>query len=109
MVGTFDEVVGGELGVITLRLNRRFGTTYAEFEPTEENVARCVREIDEDWRARRGDGDPLERVIPRPSLVREGLKTELQERYDAEAPPNLRRRAEQLYSWFTRTEDVGPS
>ena len=109
VVGTFEEVVGGALGAITRRLNARFGTTYAEFEPTEENVARCLREIDDDWRARRGDGDRLERVIPRPSPAREGLKTELQERYNAESPPNLRRRAEQLYSWFTRGEDMGSS
>lgn len=109
VVGTFDEVVGGELAAITRRLNARFGTVFAEFEPTEENVERCLREIDEDWRTRRGDGDHLERVIPRPSPVREGLKTELREGYAAEAPPNLRRRAERLYSWFTRTEDVGPS
>ena len=105
VVGTFEEVVGGELGAITRRLNARFGTTYAEFEPTEENVARCMREIDEDWRTRRGDGDRLERVVPRPSPMREGLKAELQGRYAAEAPPNLRHRAERLFSWFTRTED----
>ena len=105
VVGTFDEVVGGELGAITRRLNDRFGTTYAEFEPTEENIARCMREIDEDWRTRRGDGDRLERVVPRPSPMREGLKAELQGRYAAEAPPNLRHRAERLFSWFTRTED----
>jgi hypothetical protein len=105
VVGTFDEVVGGELGAITRRLNARFGTRFAEFEPTEENVARCMREIDEDWRIRRGDGDRLERVVPRPSPVREGLKAELHERYAAEAPPNLRHRAERLFSWFTRTED----
>ena len=47
VVGTFDEVVGGELAAITRRLNSRFGTTFAEFEPTVENVERCLREIDE--------------------------------------------------------------
>jgi len=109
VIGTFDEVVGGELGAITRRLNERFGTAFAEFEPTEDNVARCLREIDEDWRARRGDGDRLERVIPRPSSVREGLKAELQEHYATEAPPKLRRRAELLYAWFTRTEEEGPT
>jgi hypothetical protein len=109
VVGTFDEVVGGELAAITRRLNTRFGTAFAEFEPTEENVERCLQEIDEDWRTRRGDGDGLERVIPRPSPVREGLKAELRERYAAEAPSKLRRRAERLYSLFTRAEDVGAS
>src|SRR4029453_3490086 len=104
VVGTFDEGGGGELAAIPRRLNSRFGTVFAEFEPTEENVERCLREIDEDWRARRGDGDRLERVIPRPSPV-----GELRGRYAAGSPPKLRRRAEQLYSWFTRAEDVGPS
>jgi hypothetical protein len=37
------------------------------------------------------------------------MKAELQERYATEAPPKLRRRAELLYSWFTRAEEVGPS
>ena len=109
VIGTFDEVVGGELGAITRRMNARLGTTYAEFEPTEENVARCLREIDENWRDRRGDGDRLERVIPRPSSMRERLKAELQERYAAEAPSKLRHRAERLFSWFTRTEDLRAS
>lgn len=107
VIGTFDEVISGELGAITRRLNARFGTTYAEFEPTEENVARVMREIDQDWRARRGDGERLERVIPRPSPVREDLKREMQERYAVEAPQKLRQRAEELYSWFTRSEDAG--
>jgi hypothetical protein len=107
VVGTFDEVIGGELGAITRRLNARFGTTYAEFEPTQENVARVMREIDQDWRARRGDGERLERVIPRPSPVREGLKSKMQERYAVEAPQKLRQRAEDLYSWFTRKGDAG--
>jgi hypothetical protein len=43
-------------------------------------------------------------VIPRPSSVREGLKAELRDRYAAEAPPKLRRRAEMLFGWFTRTQ-----
>jgi hypothetical protein len=101
VVGTFAEVVGGELGAIARRLNARFGTDFAEFEPTEDNVARCLREIDEDWRRRRGDGERLERIVPRPSPVREELKAEMAARYDAEAPPKLRRRAERLCAWFT--------
>lgn len=108
VVGTFAEVVGGRIGVITGRLNARFGTDFAEFEPTEENVARCMREIDEDWRDRRGGGERLERIVPRPSPAREGLKTEMAERYEREAPPKLRRRAERLYAWFTRDADGRP-
>ena len=51
----------------------------------------------------------VSRARARPSPAREELKTELHDRYEADAPPNLRRRAEQLYSWFTRAEDVKSS
>lgn len=97
VVGTFAEVVGGEVGRITRRVNDRFGTAFAEFEPTDENVARCMREIDEDWRARRGGGEHLERIVPRPSSVRDGMKAEIRERYRREVPVRLRERAEHLY------------
>jgi hypothetical protein len=100
VVGTFAEVVGGEVGRITRRVNARFGTAFAEFEATEENVARCMREIDEDWRARRGGGDHLERIVPRPSAMRDGMKEEIRERYRREVPPRLREHAERLYEAF---------
>src|SRR5262245_18296418 len=99
-VGTFAEVVDGGVGRITRRLNARFGTAFAEFEPTEENVSRCLREIDEDWRKRRGGGDHLERIVPRPSAMRDDLKSEIRERYRREAPVRLRERAERLYEKF---------
>lgn len=100
VVGTFAEVVGGEVGRITRRVNDRFGTAFAEFDATEENVARCMREIDEDWRARRGGGEHLERIVPRPSEMRDGMKGEIRERYRGEVPARLRERAERLYAAF---------
>ncbi|HKN81541.1 MAG TPA: hypothetical protein VJZ98_09410, partial [Actinomycetota bacterium] len=77
-----------------------------------ESYPRCASSFaifEEDRRTRGGDGDNLERVIPRPSPVREGLMAELQDRPAGQAPPKLRPRAERLYSWLTRTDDVGPS
>lgn len=100
VVGTFDEVVRGQVGTITRRINERFGTAFAEFEPTEENVARALREIDEHWRDRRGGGEHLERIVPRPSAMRDELKGALRERYRAEVRPRLRERAERLYAAF---------
>ena len=100
VVGSFAEVVGGEVGRITRRVNERFGTTFAAFEPTETNVARCMREIDEHWRTRRGGGEHLERIVPRPSEIRDGLKSEIRERYRREVPARLRERAERLYEAF---------
>lgn len=104
VVGTFEEVVGGDMGLITKRLNVRFATTFEEFEATEDNVARCLREIDEDWRGRRGGGERLERIVPRPSEVRDRLKAEQRERFRSEASPELLRRAERVYSALVRSE-----
>ena len=39
------------------RVNERFGTSFVGFDPTSENVARCMREIDQDWSGRHGDGE----------------------------------------------------
>jgi hypothetical protein len=100
VVGTFAEVVGGEVGRITQRVNARFGTAFREFAPTDENVARCMREIDQDWRRRRGGGAHLERIVPRPSTVRDRMKDELRERYRGEVPARLRERAQRLYETF---------
>jgi hypothetical protein len=98
VVGTFDEVTGDRMDVVIRRINRRFGTTFVEFEATDENVATVLREIDEHWRARRGDGERLERIVPRPSELREGMKAELHARYRETAPPRLRARAERVFS-----------
>jgi hypothetical protein len=98
VVGTFAEVTGGHMDVVTRRINRRFRTAFAEFEATEENVAECLRQIDAHWRERRGDGERLERIVPRPSRVREGMKGELHGRYRRTAPPAPRERAERIFA-----------
>jgi hypothetical protein len=104
VVGTFAEVTGGWMDLVIRRVNRRFGTAFVEFEATEENVATCLREIDEHWRARRGGGERLERIVPRPSEYREGLKAELRRRYRRTAPADLRARAERVFSLLAPPE-----
>jgi len=107
VVGTFEEVVRGDVGVVTRRINARFGTAFAEFDPTQDNVARALREIDEDWRERRGGGERLERIVPRPSEMRDELKGEIRERYRLEVPTRLRERAERLHEVFVEMADAG--
>jgi hypothetical protein len=98
VTASFDDVVGGRFGAVIRRVNERFGTTFAEFEPTDANVERCLREIDQEWRRRRGEDEGrLERIVPRPSAVREDLKENLRDRYAATGSPRLRRRAQDLY------------
>jgi hypothetical protein len=98
VVGTFGEVVGGHMDLVIRRINERFGTSFVEFEATEENVATCLRDIDEHWRVRRGEGERLERIVPRPSELREGMKAELHARYAETAPPQLAARAERVFA-----------
>lgn len=40
----FEEVTK-DFGTVTRRVNDRFGTTFAEFEPTEQNISRCFELI----------------------------------------------------------------
>ena len=58
LVGTFDEVTT-DLGSVVRRLNDRFGTSFAEFEPTDENVAKARAAGDRYWQSRAGPGLPL--------------------------------------------------
>lgn len=98
VVATFDDIVGGRFGSVIRRVNERFGTGFAEFEATQENVERCLGEIDQEWRRRRGQSaERLERIVPRPSSLREDMKDDLRHQYLARAPMRLRRRAQNLY------------
>ena len=106
VVGTFREVVDGRLGEVIRRVNARFGTSFAEFDSTQENVERCLRWIDDKWRSDRFQGEErLERTVPRPSQLRENMKEELRQRYRS-AESRLRDRAEYLYEELTRGEVV---
>jgi hypothetical protein len=103
VVGTFREVVGGGFGSVIRRVNARFGTSFAEFESTEENVERCLRWIDDKWRKTRFQGEErLERTVPRPSQLRESMKEELRRWYRS-AEPRLRDRAENLHEELARS------
>jgi hypothetical protein len=98
VVATFSEVVDGGFGSVIRRVNERFGTSFAEFEATEANVQRCLREIEEEWRRRRGrNRERLERIIPRPSRLREEMKRDLRRGYQVTASKRLRDRARDLY------------
>lgn len=107
VVGTFAEVVN-DFGTVIRRINARFGTTFHEFENTEENVERCLKEIDAEWRRRRGPRT-LEWIVPRPSEAREALKPEIRERYRSDASRTLRQRAEHVFNTFSAGTTFRPS
>ena len=98
VVATFDEVVGGGFGSVIRRVNERFGTSFSEFEATDANVQRLFKEIDAEWERRRGGRrERLERIVPRPSKLREGMKERLVRQFRATASPRYRDRAQDLY------------
>ena len=95
VVGSFDEVVR-DFGSVIDRINEHFGTSFGRFEHTEANLARLSGEIERDYRSRARTDDELERTIPRPSALREGLKERLREQY-LRAPAELRSRADAAF------------
>ncbi len=120
----FGEVTT-DFGAIGERVNRRYGTDFAAFAHTEQNVARCYRLIEErsartpwgptisawmsgristaEMEAARGEthaasapGAPEMRVA-RPSPVRDAARDALRERYRATRLDSRRLRAERAY------------
>jgi hypothetical protein len=100
VVGTFGEVTQ-DLGLVIDRLNDRFGTQFVRFVPSRTNLDRLVGEVEADFRSRAQSDEELERIIPRPSAVRESMKISLREEY-ARASVQLRRRADAVYEDFVR-------
>jgi hypothetical protein len=97
VTATFAGVVG-DFGAVIRRVNERFGTTFLEFEHTEDNVSRLFEEIDADYRTRMDTGAGFERAVPRPSELRSSLKDDLRARYRSRELSGVRSRLERLYA-----------
>ena len=123
VVADFQEVTQ-DFGSVTRRLNARFGTSYREFEPTEENVQECLALIKERGTLSRtllgfesgvvGRAEvqrELEQIAARPkpldtkeawvpSADRERAKAELREQWLSPGVAPLRERAQRTYRAF---------
>jgi hypothetical protein len=129
VVGEFSRVTT-DLGSLIEELNDRFGTAFAPFVHTPENVERVfafieeraarpayeahigrymsgletAEELDAARLAATGSGResavPFEHRVARPSAERHELRAALAERYRAPGLESLRRGAEQVYSAF---------
>ena len=71
---TFESVIS-DFGRVIRDFNERWGTSFAPFEHTPPNVARCIAQIDEDYAD--GAGGVLELRVARPSNCRQPLKEKL--------------------------------
>ena len=123
VVADFEEVTK-DFGAVTRRVNDRFGTSFAEFEPGEQNVARCFELIKlrstlspvllgfESGTVTAADllpeVGPLTRLLGPsahtwiPSPERDRSKAELQERWARPELALLRERAQWVYAEFLR-------
>jgi hypothetical protein len=70
VIGTFDQVTT-DFGEVTARVNERFGTAFACFEPTDDNTDAVFAAIEENHRVLHGG---TENVVPRPSQRRRAEK-----------------------------------
>ncbi len=102
-VCTFEDVTSDFSGVIR-RVNQRFGTRFAEFEHTPENVDRVFQRIGELDRAMFGGTGDV-RWVAKPTAEREGAKAELRTRYEVDRLRRLRFEAGELYEELTRRSD----
>jgi hypothetical protein len=99
VVASFGQVIT-DFGAVIRRVNERFGTTFGEFEHTEENVQRLFEGMNAYVTAHRRP-EEVERVIQRPSAERERMKDPLRAAYSGPRNRRARVRAEQLYQAFT--------
>jgi hypothetical protein len=99
VAATFDQVTTDFGGVIR-RLNQRFGTGFAEFEHTEENVRQIFTAM-EWYVADHWPPDQVERIIGRPSTERERMKENLRPAYRAPRLRRARLKAESLWQTFS--------
>ncbi|HZD80276.1 MAG TPA: hypothetical protein VE646_09585 [Actinomycetota bacterium] len=106
VVGTFPQVTA-DMGAVIRRVNERFGTGFASFEPTEDNVRRCFEAIEADYRKRLPEGEALEREVARPSAWRRERKEELRAAYRSPSTARLRARAERVFQAFADAAGTG--
>jgi hypothetical protein len=125
VVADFEEITK-DFGAVTRRINERFGTTFAEFEPAEQNVRRCFELIKlrgtlspvllgfesgtvtatellpEVAKLSRRAGPEAQEWIP--SAERDRAKAALHEQWAQPALARLRERAQWVYEMFRGPE-----
>jgi hypothetical protein len=94
------EAVTTDFGKVVVRINDRFGTRFLPFEHTAEEAHSILMEIEEDYLTRNEPGERFERIVARPSELRQKLKEELRPRYRDPELARVRSAVESLYHRF---------
>jgi hypothetical protein len=97
VIGTFDEVTTGLAGVID-RINARFDTHFARFEPTDANLERVRTAIEERYRRVHGGHD---RALPLPAAARADRLDQMRRRLGAPELAAELARARDVFRAFT--------
>lgn len=95
---TFDEVTT-DFGAVTKRINDRFHTSFALYEPTPENDDAVFAAIDHNHTVLHGG---TENVVPRPSELRRAEKEWLVEQLAAPEYKTRFAEADAIYDEYTR-------
>jgi hypothetical protein len=106
VVAGFERITT-DFGLVIDEINRKFGTSFARFEHTEENVQACFRSIEKRNAARFGGGTVLEEGVARPSKMRQMQKTSMEEKWQS-LPPQLRQEAVDLHGEWMAFESRRP-
>ena len=106
VVASFERITT-DFGLAIDEVNRKFGTSFARFEHTEENVQTCFRLIEKRSAMRFGGGVVLEEGVARPSGVRQVQKVSLQEKWQS-LPQRLRDEAADMYAKWKAFESSHP-
>ncbi|MEP6666321.1 MAG: hypothetical protein ABJA81_07740 [Nocardioidaceae bacterium] len=98
VVGLFDQVVS-DFGSVINTVNRRFGTSFVAYEPTEENRASAFAVVEEMNRLE-CRGEVIETHVGRPSAQRNHRKEEIRTLLQRPKTVTLLRKAEDMYSQY---------
>jgi hypothetical protein len=99
VVGRFEEVTG-DYGAVVRRINDKFGTQFAIFDHTEQNVKKVYSLIEERHRTRNG-GRVSETKIARPSTAKEEMRLKIQPSLEAHRQKRLMFDAMTIYDYLT--------
>ena len=99
VVADFSEVIT-DFGAVIRKLNARFGTGFAEFEHSPENVGRCFRILEEQHRTVSPEGRDFEAGVARPSPDRDRLKDAVRRQLEHRDLSRITRDARELYERF---------
>jgi hypothetical protein len=98
VVGLFDDVTT-DFGTVIDRVNRRFGTSFARYEATEENEAAAFALVEEMNRLE-CRGEVVETHVGRPSAERTARKAEIAASLKRPRAAGLLDQAQELYQQY---------